>query len=127
MSIVGKLLLALEAAQVDGTAMDNQLNRIKDRLRAGVGTDGRAFEPYAGPPKPGQQRPLVAGGAKLIDAATVGAFTSLDCAGVAATIEGQAGVIAAAQNKMRPFAGYSDNDTRQVVEDFLSVVKKSAV
>lgn len=119
-----KLAKAVEVAQADSSLMEGQLDRMKRRTSAGVDVDGVPFAPYSCPEKDGQLVPLGAGD-RLIDRARVDVASSLDGVDLIATIDGEAGTIASAQNKLRHFIGYSDSDRQEIVSEYKAAIMRN--
>ena len=124
MGILEKFLMAFEQAAMDENALSGQLKRMEERTSSGVDVNGAPFKPFKRLPKDGRQTPLGRGGSLLIQRAKVSRLTSLDDASLRATIDGEAGIIASYQNRMRQFWGYSEQDRNHVYEDFLSSIKE---
>jgi hypothetical protein len=122
--ILGRLAAAVDLAERDSSLMENQLRRMRDRTSAGVDVDGVPFAPYSRPDPDGRLVPL-GGGAKLIEGAKVGVATSLDGADLTATIDGEAGAIASAQNRLRHFVGYSDDDRQAIMSEFRAAIARN--
>ncbi len=125
MSILGRLIPAIDSAQADPEIMERQLGRMRDRMRAGVDVRGAPFRPYKRLPKDGRTAPLGRGGVRLIDAAKVSAIPSLDGVDLVAKMSGEARKITFYQNRMRQFVGFSDGDRPDGRADFLAAIRRS--
>ncbi len=125
MSIIGRLISAIDSAQADTGLMDLQLDRMRDRMRAGVDVNGAPFRPYKRLPRDGRTAPLSRGGVALINAAKVGVVHSLDGADLVARMSGEARKITFYQNRLRQFVGFSEQDRSYGRSDFLESIKNN--
>lgn len=124
MSVLGRLIVAIDLAQRDERLIERQLDRMRDRVRAGVDVRGVPYRPYRRLPKDGRVMPLSRGGVKLIDRARIDVVNSLDGVDLSAKITGEAGRIVRYQNKMREFVGFSDDDRSKGRADFVDSLRK---
>lgn len=120
MSRLARILDAIEVASQDKTVMERQLDRMEERVRAGVDIHGAPFIPFKRLPKDGRRTPLGRGG--LLTRAKVDGVNSLDGVDLRATVTGTTAKIAYYQNRRRQFWGFSDQDKNDAVSHFKTLI-----
>ena len=108
-----KLLAAVSGQGLTSTAVENQVNRIKQRLAAGKDEEGRSFAPY----KDGRQGIPLSTANRLLDGIRYETTPSSEGFHEVAELRGEPATILVQQDKLRNFNGWGRDDKELASED----------
>ena len=119
---IERLISATSGLGLGTGAVEKQVARIKDRLKAGNDEEGRAFAPLKDPTAKGI--PL-SGLPKLFDSMKYDTRRSSAGFEQVAELRGQAATIVVHQDRLRPFTGWGTDDRDVAAEDLSAEISSA--